>query len=95
MRILVIDAQGGGIGKQLISAIKQELPDAAITAIGTNSSATSAMLKAGADEAATGENAVVVCSKKSRRNSWSDRHCNRRFSAWRNHSENGALSRTE
>ena len=64
MRILVIDAQGGGIGKQLIIAIKQELPDVAITAIGTNSSATSAMLKAGADEAATGENSVVVCSKK-------------------------------
>ena len=64
MRILVIDAQGGGVGKQLITAIRQELPGAAITAVGTNSSAASAMLKAGADEAATGENAVVVCSKK-------------------------------
>ncbi len=64
MRILVIDAQGGGVGKQLITAIRQELPGAAITAVGTNSSAALAMLKAGADEAATGENAVVVCSKK-------------------------------
>ena len=63
MRILVIDAQGGGIGKQLISAIKQELPEARITAVGTNSNATAAMLKAGADEAATGENSVVVCSR--------------------------------
>ena len=63
MRILVIDAQGGGIGKQLISAIKQELPEAIITAVGTNSNATAAMLKAGADEAATGENSVVVCAR--------------------------------
>ncbi len=63
MRILVIDAQGGGIGKQLISAIKQELPEARITAVGTNSNAAAAMLKSGADEAATGENSVVVCSR--------------------------------
>ena len=63
MRILVIDAQGGGIGKQLISAIKQELPEARITAVGTNSSATAAMLKAGVEEAATGENSVVVCAR--------------------------------
>lgn len=63
MRILVIDAQGGGIGKQLIAAIKQELPEARVTAVGTNSSATAVMLKSGADEAATGENPVVVCAK--------------------------------
>ena len=60
MKILVIDAQGGGIGRQLIAAIKQNIPTASITAVGTNSAATSAMLKAGADGAATGENAVVV-----------------------------------
>jgi len=64
MRILVIDAQGGGVGKQLITAIKKELPEALVTAVGTNSTAASAMLKAGADEAATGENSVVVCSKR-------------------------------
>ena len=63
MRILVIDAQGGGIGKQLIAEIKQELPEAKITAVGTNSNATAVMLKSGADEAATGENSVVVCAK--------------------------------
>ncbi len=63
MRILVIDAQGGGAGKQLIAAIKNELPEAKVTAVGTNSAAASAMLKAGADEAATGENPVIVCSK--------------------------------
>ena len=64
MNILVIDAQGGGVGRQLVTAIKQSIPTAAITAVGTNSAATSAMLKAGADNAATGENAVLVCSRK-------------------------------
>lgn len=60
MNILVIDAQGGGIGKQVVAAIKKHIPVATVTAVGTNSLATSAMLKAGADNAATGENAVVV-----------------------------------
>ena len=64
MNICVIDAQGGGIGKQVISALKKSLPEIEITAVGTNSMATSAMLKAGADAAATGENAVIVCSRK-------------------------------
>lgn len=64
MNILVIDAQGGGIGRQLISAIKQKIQNATVTAVGTNSIATSAMLKAGADLAATGENAVAVNAKK-------------------------------
>lgn len=60
MRILVIDAQGGGIGKQVVATLKRELPKAEITAVGTNCMATTAMLKAGADHAATGENAVIV-----------------------------------
>lgn len=60
MVVLVIDAQGGGIGRQLVSAIKQNIADAHVIAVGTNSAATTAMLKAGADEAATGENSVVV-----------------------------------
>ncbi|MDE6747546.1 MAG: DUF3842 family protein [Lachnospiraceae bacterium] len=60
MNILVIDAQGGGVGKQLVTAIKQNMPKASVTAVGTNSTAASVMLKAGADHAATGENAVVV-----------------------------------
>ncbi|MCE5235393.1 MAG: DUF3842 family protein [Clostridiaceae bacterium] len=63
MNVLIIDAQGGGIGKQLVSAIKANLPQAHVTAVGTNSAATAAMLKAGADNAATGENAVAVCAK--------------------------------
>ena len=58
--ILIIDGQGGGIGRQLVSEIKEKLPDCTVTAVGTNSAATSAMLKAGADNAATGENAVKV-----------------------------------
>ena len=60
MNILVIDAQGGGIGKQVVAAIKQNMPEMEITAVGTNSAAPTAMLKAGADHAATGENAVIV-----------------------------------
>lgn len=64
MDILVIDAQGGGFGKQLVAAIKREFPEAKITAVGTNSVATGAMLKAGADHAATGENPVIVGARK-------------------------------
>ena len=60
MNILVIDGQGGGVGKQLVAAIKMKYNDKSITAVGTNSIATTAMLKAGADNAATGENAVIV-----------------------------------
>ena len=63
MNILVIDAQGGGIGKQIVSAIKENISEVNITAVGTNVMATTAMLKAGADGAATGENAVVVGCK--------------------------------
>ena len=61
--ILIIDAQGGGIGRLLVSAVRQELPAASITAVGGNSAATAAMLKAGADQGATGENAVVVACR--------------------------------
>ena len=62
--ILIIDAQGGGIGRLLVSAIRQELPDASIMAVGGNSAAAAAMLKAGADRGATGENAVVVACRR-------------------------------
>ena len=60
MEILVIDGQGGRIGQQLIKAILTRYPQVEVTAIGTNSLATSAMRKAGAVRTATGENAVVV-----------------------------------
>lgn len=61
---MVIDAQGGGIGKQVVTALRKRFPALHLTAVGTNSLATSAMLRAGADEAATGENAVVVCARR-------------------------------
>ena len=64
MNLLVIDAQGGGLGKQIITKIKNDYPEIHILAVGTNTIATSAMLKAGADEAATGENSVVVASRQ-------------------------------
>lgn len=64
MNILVIDSQGGGIGKQLVEAIKEKMPKAEITAVGTNTIATAAMLKAGANNVATGENAVVVGARR-------------------------------
>ena len=64
MNILVIDAQGGGLGKQLIAALRKNFPDMDITAVGTNTMATAVMLKAGATHAATGENAVVVGCRK-------------------------------
>ena len=64
MNILIIDGQGGGIGRQLVAAVKAACPQALVTAVGTNISATTAMLKAGADQAATGENAVVVNARR-------------------------------
>ena len=62
MRVLVIDGQGGGLGKQLVTAVKGYDRGIEVIAVGTNSAATNMMLKAGADQAATGENSVVtVC----------------------------------
>ena len=59
-KVLIIDGQGGGLGRQLVSALAAACPEAELTAVGTNSLAANAMLKAGASRAATGENAVVV-----------------------------------
>ena len=64
MNVTIIDGQGGRIGKQLVAAIKKGIPDAVISAVGTNTAATAAMLSAGADRGATGENAVLVCARK-------------------------------
>ena len=63
MNIVVIDSQGGGIGRQVVSSIRAAFPDENITAIGTNAQATAAMLKAGASHGATGENPVIVASR--------------------------------
>lgn len=58
MKLLVIDGQGGGVGRSLVLALKQRMPQQRIIALGTNVQATSAMLKAGADAGATGESAI-------------------------------------
>lgn len=63
MKIVVIDGQGGRMGKSLIEQLKKRLPQAEVWAIGTNSIATATMLKAGADFGATGENPVVVACR--------------------------------
>lgn len=64
MNILIIDGQGGHLGSQIIKAVISRYPDADLTAIGTNAAATTAMVKAGAKKAATGENPVVVACRK-------------------------------
>ncbi|MDD3243114.1 MAG: DUF3842 family protein [Eubacteriales bacterium] len=60
MEIVVIDGQGGGVGKALIEQIKAACPEARVIAVGTNAMATANMLRAGAAVGATGENAVCV-----------------------------------
>ena len=64
MKVLVIDAQGGGLGRELTQSIREKYKEIDITCVGTNSHATSAMLKAGANRAATGENALIFNSQK-------------------------------
>ena len=64
MNILVIDGQGGQLGSQLVKAILQQMKEAKVMAVGTNAIATAAMLKAGAHQASTGENPVVVACRK-------------------------------
>ena len=60
MKITVIDGQGGSLGKEIVALLLKEIENAQITAVGTNSTATAAMLKAGAHIGATGQNAVKV-----------------------------------
>lgn len=64
MNILIIDGQGGQLGAQLIKAITARFADITITAAGTNATATASMIKAGAKQAATGENPVIVACRK-------------------------------
>ena len=59
MRIVVVDGQGGGIGRSLVELLIKNFPDAEIGAVGTNSVATETMLKGGPTFAATGDNAVI------------------------------------
>lgn len=64
-KITVIDGQGGKMGRSIIEQLKKQFPEQEILAVGTNSIATSAMLKAGADYGATGENPVIVAARDS------------------------------
>ncbi len=64
-KITIIDGQGGKMGKTLIEQLKKRMPEQEIYAIGTNSIATAAMLKAGADYGATGENPCIVNARDS------------------------------
>lgn len=63
MKVVIIDGQGGRIGQLLVEKIKEADLGCEVVAIGTNSNATTAMLKAGADAAATGENPVLVACR--------------------------------
>lgn len=64
MTILIVDGQGGRLGRQLVKEVTERFPQQELLAVGTNSMATESMLKAGASRAATGENAVVVACRK-------------------------------
>ncbi|QEK13373.1 DUF3842 family protein [Crassaminicella thermophila] len=65
MKIAVIDGQGGGLGKSIIEKVRVNFEgDIEIIALGTNSLATSNMIKGGAHAGATGENAIKVMSQK-------------------------------
>ena len=65
MILAVIDGQGGGIGKLIIEKLRKALGEKVeILALGTNALATSSMLKAGANEGSSGENAICETTKK-------------------------------
>ena len=62
--VAVVDGQGGGMGRGLVEAVKKKWPSIHVRALGTNSLATAAMLRAGADDGATGENAVAFNARR-------------------------------
>ena len=64
MNVTIIDGQGGQLGAQLVREISTQFENVNLTAIGTNAVATATMLKAGAKNAATGENPVIVACRK-------------------------------
>jgi hypothetical protein len=65
MIAMIMDGQGGGIGSAIIKGIREKISeDLDILALGTNSIATSRMMKAGANRGATGENAILYTSPK-------------------------------
>ncbi len=65
LKVAVVDGQGGGIGRLIVEKLRQELgEEVTIMGLGTNAVATSVMLRAGANEGASGENVVVQCASK-------------------------------
>ena len=60
MKLLIIDGQGGRLGKELAEKVLEKYPESETVVVGTNTIATSAMLKSGVKLGATGENAVIV-----------------------------------
>lgn len=64
MRIMVIDGQGGGVGRCLVEELTKKCPDAEVIAVGTNAMATANMMKGGSTNGATGENSVVYNSRR-------------------------------
>lgn len=64
--IVVIDGQGGGVGKAIVEAVKHHFPNYFVLGLGTNTVATNSLKKGGADAIATGENAIVYNVKKAR-----------------------------
>ena len=63
MKLVIIDGQGGRLGSLLVEAIRKEALNVDPLVIGTNAIATAAMLKAGANQGATGENPVLVACR--------------------------------
>ncbi|MGI6168795.1 MAG: DUF3842 family protein [Christensenellales bacterium] len=66
MEIVVIDGQGGGIGRALVEKLRARIPNVRILALGTSALATAAMLKAGADQGASGDSAILFNAKNAR-----------------------------
>ena len=67
--VLIVDGQGGRIGRALAERLSQRLdpekPAFSLTAVGSNAMATANMLKgASGMKGATGENAVAVCARR-------------------------------
>lgn len=64
VRVMIVDGQGGGVGRSLVEAMRERWPEAELIAVGTNAAATSNMMKGGTSVGATGENAVLYNSAR-------------------------------
>lgn len=64
MQVMVMDGQGGGVGKLLVETLLETIPGVEVIAVGTNATATANMMKGGTATGATGENAVIYNSAR-------------------------------